>query len=246
MRRGTGLVILVGGTVLLTLGVTHLPEILAESELFRVTNVDLDGARYLSHADAVAAAAIPPETRLWDDTDGVEDRLREHPMVEEVRVRRRLPGTLVLEVVEREPVAFLPTPTLTPVDQRGRHLPVDPALHVLDLPLVSPSEEGTDGELTAAQVHLLASELYRLSRMDPLLHGSVSDVAMGSWGEVVLRLAEPRMVFRYPAPINPGRLREGLLVLADALERHPDRTPVAVDLRFADQVVVRLDSSASR
>jgi cell division septal protein FtsQ len=246
MRRGTGLLGLVGATAALSLGVTHLPEVLSESDLFRVAQVDVEGARYLAEEEALEVAAVASDANLWDRTDDVAERLRGHALIQDARVRRRFPRTLVLEVVERDPVALLPTPTLTPVDRHGRSLPVDPAFHVLDLPLLQPAQEGMDRSLTPAQIRDLASEIHRLSRLDPLLHGSLSDVSMGSWGEVVLRLAEPRVTVRYPPPMTPGRLREGLLVLADVMERHPDRTPNTVDLRFADQVVVRLDSSAAR
>lgn len=246
MRRGMGLLMLVGGTVLVVLAVTHLPQVLDESGIFRVTGVELEGARYLTEAEAGAAVAIPPGTNIWEPTDELADRLRRHPLVRDVRVRRRLPGTLVLQVVEREPVAFVPTPALTPVDRNGSRLPVDPTVHTLDLPILSVGREGVDGAPTPGQVHLMAAEVYRLARLDPLVHGALSDVALGPWGEVILRLSEPRVDLRYPAPITPTRLREGLLVLADALERHPDRAPRLVDLRFADQVVVSFNLHGAR
>lgn len=246
MRRGAGLLILVGGTALGSLAVTHIPEAVAEAELFRVAVVELEGSRYLTEAEALETAAVPPDASMWDRTEDVAERLRAHPLVHEARVRRRLPRTLVLEVVERDPVALLPTPALAPVDRDGRRLPVDPAFHLLDLPLVQPEQEGTGRALTPPQIRSLASEVHRISELDPLLHESLSDVTVGAWGEVVLRLGEPRVTLRYPAPLTAGRLREGLLVLADAMERHPDRTPETVDLRFADQVVVRLHSSTAR
>lgn len=246
MNRGTGLLVLVGFTALLTLGVTHLPEAMAESEVFRVSKVEVEGIRYLSEEEALAAAALPPDLNLWDPTEGVADRLRTHPLVREARVRRKLPRTLVLELVEREPVALLPTPVLTPVDPDGRRLPVDPSLHVLDLPLLRAEQEDTGRGLSPTELRVLAGEVHRLERLDPLLHASLSDAGVGAWGEVVLRLAEPAVIMRYPPPLTPARLREGLLVLADALERHPDRMPEVVDLRFADQVVVRLTSPGGR
>jgi cell division septal protein FtsQ len=246
MRRGTGLFVLVVMTAILALGTTHGPEALADAELFRVTRVNVEGARYLSEAEALETARVPTDASLWVDTGPMLDRLRGHPLVREVRVRRRLPGTLVLEVVERQPVALLPMPTLRPVDRDGRLLPIDPALHRLDLPLLEARSGAGASSLSPAELRTLAGELDRLEALDPLVLASVSDAAIGPWGEVVLRLAEPRVTFLYSPPLNPTRLRQGLLALADALERSPDRPPTTVDLRFADQVVVGVPSSGPR
>lgn len=246
MRRGTGLLVLVGVTAVVSLAVTHLPEALAESSLFRVAHVEIEGARFLPEDEARSVAALAADANLWDDPEPVEARLRSHPLVREARVRRRLPRTLVLEVTEREPVALVPTPVLAPVDREGRTLPLDPGLHVLDLPLLRPRREGSAEPLAPGQLRLLASEVDRIARLDPLVHAALSEAGLGPRDEVVLRLVEPNVTLRYVAPLTHARLREGLLALADAIERHPARRAHVVDLRFADQVVLRLSPTHER
>lgn len=238
MRRGTGLLVLVSATAVAAAGVTHLPDALAETELFRVSQVWVEGNRYLTEAEVLETAALPPDASIWSDLEPPASRLRAHALVEEVRIRRRPPGTLRVEIVEREPVALLPAPTLTPVDREGRTLPLAPERHPLDLPLVQPAAEDGSRPLTSAEVRLLARELERLGELDPLVLASVSEAALGAWGDVHLRLGDPRVTLRYHPPLGAARLREGIVVLADALERDPERRPEAVDLRFADQVVV--------
>lgn len=135
---------------LLAWGASLVPGLLAGLPFFQVDVVEVEGARYLEVADAVQAMAVPSEASVWDDPAPWEEGLRRHPLVRDVRVRRRLPSTLVAEVVEREPVALIATPMLEPVDREGRFLPIDPVVHRLDLPLLevpdAPMGEGAGPE----------------------------------------------------------------------------------------------------
>ena len=253
MPRGI-LIVLVGvGITMLTLGVTRVTQSLAQVEQFHVRNVELEGSRYLARDEVLAFIGLSAELSVWDDLEPVAARLRSHPLLLEARVGRRLPSTLVFTVTEREPVALFPTPVLAPVDREGRRLPIDPSEHPLDLPLLHPREDGwngveaggtrptgiDDGTLSPVPLRILAGEISRLGTMEPDVAASLSDVAMDRWGDVILRLSDPSVEIRYRPPLSPARLREGLQVLGDALDRAPDRRPRAVDLRFEDQVVVR-------
>jgi hypothetical protein len=164
-----------------------------------------------------------------------------------VRISRRIPGRLVVHVTEREPVALLPNPTLVPLDGEGLFLPIDPAAHRLDLPLIHPRSDpaGRGPLLTAAQLRSLVGELAAIGEIDPEVGAAISDVAFDPWGDVMARL-ESGVLLYYRPPLTARRLQEGLVVLADVRERHPERTPAAVDLRFADQVVVSLDAARGR
>jgi hypothetical protein len=253
------LLLVVGlGTVALLLGVGRVAKALTQVEWFHVRTVELEGNRYLGQEEAMAHLSLSSQRSVWDDLEPVEARLRSHPLVLEARVRRRPPSTLILTVTERDPVAFLPTPVLAPVDRDGRRLPIDPSEHPLDLPLLqagtegwngagtggtvspgAPDGEGGDGTLTPVQLRILAGEVSRLGALEPDVAASLSDAALDRWGDVILRLSEPAVEIRYRPPLAPGRLREGLQVLGDALDRAPERRPRAVDLRFEDQVVVR-------
>ena len=258
MPRGLFLLVVGLGTIALVLGVSRVAKALAQVEWFHVRTVELEGNRYLGLEEVMAHLGLSSERSVWDDLEPVEARLRAHPLVLEARVRRRPPSTLILMVKERDPVAFLPTPVLAPVDRDGRRLPIDPSEHPLDLPLLQARAEGWngagmggavppaasdaeagEGTLTPAHLRTLAGEVSRLGAMEPDLAASLSDAALDRWGDVIFRLSDPAVEIRYRPPLSPGRLREGLQVLGDALDRAPARRPRAVDLRFEDQVVVR-------
>ena len=236
MRRRRLLGLLSGLTASLA-GVTlahRLPEALVEMESFRVTGVELEGARRLVLSEAVAAAGRPARASVWDDFTAWEAGLRGHPLVRSARIRRRLPGTLVFVIEEREPVALLSTPTLEPVDEEGRVLPLDPATDAVDLPLLR--VDLTD----PPRIRILTGELARLGRVEPAFLGEVSEVGTDERGDVVARWGVPLVTFRFRPSVPPRRLREGVRALADATGRQEGKPPVGVDLRWADQVVVRV------
>ena len=211
-----------------------LNERFVRMEVFRVTGVELEGARHLSREDAVASAGIGVGASVWDDPSPWEARLAQHPLVRSARIMRRLPSTLVLVVEESDPVALLPTPTLQPVDEDGRVLPLDPTLHPLDLPLlrVDPSEE--------RGIRILSAESARLGRVEPAFLGEVSELALDEQGNVLAGWGLPQVTFRFRPHVTSRRLREGKRALADAVRREPGGRAGTVDLRWADQVVVRL------
>lgn len=230
----------VAGVVALGGAAGRIPDALARVDFFEIRTVRVEGARWLTDEEATRMLGLPPGTNLWEDLSPWAERIRQHPLVAEARARRRIPGTLVLQVVERQPVALLPSPALEPVDPEGRPLPIDPVLHRLDLPLLQPHLEGSPDErsLTPVRLRTLTAELKRLSEAEPDFLASVSEVAMDEGGDVVARLSSPQIVVRFRVPLASRRLQEGWVVLEDALLRRPGVRVRALDLRFADQVVV--------
>lgn len=214
------------------------PVALSKLDSFEVQEVRLEGTRFLERTEAIRTAGIGAGASVWDDSSEWERRLGEHILVERARVKRQLPHTLVLEVEESIPVALLPMPTLEPVDRHGRVLPIDPAQHRLDLPVLqATTSPGRADFSSSAELKVLLSEVVRLREIDPELVRRASELAIDPRGDVIVRLFSPEVEIRYSAPIQATRLAEGLHALSDALKRTDDVR--VVDLRFEGQVVVR-------
>ena len=212
--------------------------LLSDLELFRVTSMELSGQRYLTAAEAVSLAAVPDGASVWDDPASWEARLRSHELVRDARIRRRLPGTLVVVLEEREPVALVPTPTLEPVDETGRLLPIDPAVHRLDVPLIRVADV-SDGSHQRV-VSTLAREAARLRQVAPIFSENASELALDDRAALQVLWGEPAVVFRIRPGAPEARLNEGIRALAHARAQAGSVEPTSVDLRFADQVVVAL------
>ena len=209
-------------------------------EAFRVTEVQVRGLRHVERQEVLDIMDLGSEASVWEPRDVWEARLVEHPLIRAVRSQRVLPGTLRVDVVERRPVALVPTPTLEPVDAEGVLLPIDPVAHRLDLPVLGGRTRVARGaRIVPARLRRLAGEVSRLGEAEPTLMGMVSEVWWSDDNTLAARWSKPQVDLLLRPGTAPVRLREGLAVLAEALTRVPDRPPGTVDLRYADQVVVR-------
>jgi hypothetical protein len=74
---------------------------------------------------------------------------------------------------------------------------------------------------------------------DTAFHQMLSVVSETPDHTVRARWSNPPVEFLLRPDTPPRRLREGLAALADALGRDPGHPPDVIDLRYADQVVVR-------
>ena len=218
----------------------EVPAALSRVDTFRVKDVHVRGTRYLSRSEVIDQMGVSPRSSVWADPDEWEEALTAHPLVRQASVRRRVPDRIEVSIEERRPVALVPTPTLEPVDPEGVRLPLDPAEHRLDLPLVQTDRPPAAGSrLLPERTRLLVSEVGRLTTADTAFQQSVSEIRWASGNALVARWADPDVEFLVPLGAPPERLREGLAALAHAAARSQPGTPASVDLRFAGLVVVR-------
>ncbi len=234
------------GVTLVTLlawGVTFVPSLLTHMATFDVVGTEVEGRRYLTHAQVIQIAGISDSASVWDDFSDWESHLQEHPLILEASIERLLPGTLKIRIREREAVALVAMPTLEPVDREGRRLPVDPAVVPLDLPIIrlpeDPAQEGRPP--SAARIRPLARVAERM-QSDPTFWARLSDLTIARDG-IEATWGDPAVLFRFPLEIEPYRLREAVSVLGHAIAADSVRTPRTVDLRYQDQVVVRYRGS---
>jgi cell division protein FtsQ len=94
-----GVVLVLGGLAWLVYGTSVLG----------VRDVRVEGAETLTALEVEQAAAVPMREPLASlDVDAIRARVRALPPVDRATVSRGLPGTVVIEVVERQPVAAVP------------------------------------------------------------------------------------------------------------------------------------------
>lgn len=241
MRREVRIILLTLAIGALWTGGTRVAEAVSALDTFRITEVDIVGLESMERGDILALLDVTRDNSVWDDLGVWEERLALHPLLKEARVTRRIPGTLIVELIERRPVALASKPVLEPVDGDGVFLPLDPALRRMDLPvLVTRDHPAAGSRLLPSRERTLAAEVARLMEADTSFLQRVSEVEWGTdRNTVVIRWSEPEVTFLLAPGAPPRRLREGLTVLRDALDRDMGHVPAVIDLRYADQVLVR-------
>lgn len=231
------------GTALLGIAAVWGPrglDAMAEMQTFRISEVEVTGAQVMVEDSVVAQMRLGQFASVWGDRDAWTDRLVRHPMIRTARVERRLPNRLRVQIEERRPVALAGTPTLEPVDAEGVRLPIDPTQYPLDLPIIAATRfPPSDAAVFPAEVRGLAAEVTHLWEADLELYQRISTIAQAADGSIVVRLMSPDVEILLPPRAPEGRLREAMDALNHAIGTAPGNLPTVVDLRYADQVVVR-------
>jgi cell division protein FtsQ len=203
------------------------PKVLRQFEFFRVRKVEVLGARYTPVADVLERLRVDTTRSVWDPLGPLGARVQSHPQIERVAVTRRLPGTLVVEITERRPVALIATPDgLRAVDEQGRRLPLDPSRTPVDAPVVSATPRDT------TVYHLLGA----MQREAPRLYARVSSIARVGRDELVLHFAD--LPVRAMTSVTLARLSDIEPVERDLARRQLHAAEL--DLRYRDQVIARL------
>jgi hypothetical protein len=161
------------------------PLLLRQIPFFAIRRVEIIGARYMAGEQLVAALKLTPDQNLFDPLGAAEERVVAVPGVERAWLSRRLPGTLRLTVVEREPVGLVSTDTgMVPLDCDGQLLPYDPARSGLALPILQRADS------------ILARALCVVRAGDSALFDAVQAVHYGRGQGVMLELPEQRVWLR--------------------------------------------------
>jgi cell division protein FtsQ len=203
------------------------PRALAQLAFFRVRKVEILGLRYTDPTELLARLHVDTSRSVWDPLPPIAARAAAHPGVATAVVTRRLPGTIVVNVTERRPVALVSSGTaLRAVDERGVLLPIDPSRTPVDAPVVSAAPRDV------AVYHLLGA----MQREAPRLYSRLSSIRTIGGGEMLLQVAD--LTVRTMTSVTLARLSD-----IDPVERDLARRQLRaaeLDLRYRDQVIARL------
>jgi cell division protein FtsQ len=201
------------------------PLMLRRMDFFRVRRVEIVGAHYVAPSDILSRLNVDTTISVWAPTKPLAARVARYPEVRSVVVHRKLPGTLVVEITERVPVALVPANGgLRVYDERGVLLPIDPARVTVDVPVLMQRDTALLRLLGAVRVGM------------PGLYARVSSVRRVGRDELLLMLKTGPV--RAMQDVTLARLAEIDPVEADLARR---QVRVAeIDLRYRDQVIARL------
>lgn len=202
---------------------------------FRVEQIEVTGLRRMERM-SVYAVALDQRSRAMPliDLESVRQRLLDYPWIADARVSRRLPDTLVIDIVEREPVAIWQNHgQLMLIDASGRPLEPVSAEAMPALPLVI-GEGANEQEPAYQRLMVTAPALKPLVRAASWVGDRRWDLLFESGEKLALPEGEDAAA---KALAKFGAL--------DARDRLLGRGYVSFDMRIAGQLVLRMPDGTS-
>ncbi len=208
------------------LGVVALVLAVLASPIIGVREIQIEGARYMS-ADLLVAVekSLDGKSILTVDTNSAERRLEGDPWVESVRIRQFFPSRLVIEIVERKPVAFYigVDNRSRVVDAQGRVLAVETGQPTAYLQITGVGPNLAPGS-SAGSVYKAAAQL--AGGFPEELSGRVLNVGVGGPNQLVMTLRSGTLINFGP----PSDLQNKLISLVVLLRRQDPKQIISIDL----------------
>ena len=216
----------------------------AHAHVLTVDRIIVSGNERLSKGDVMAVlSGLRGESLLFTNLDGWRRRLLASPWVKDAALRRSLPATIEVAVLERSPVGVARmNGELYLVDERGVIIDqFGPQYADLDLPIIDGLSAGGESMADEARAEL-AARVITAVRTRPALAKRLSQVDVTDGHNATVILSGDPAVLELGDDQFVPRL-ESYLSLAPTLhERVADID--YVDLRFDDRIYVRPASAA--
>ncbi|HEV2180636.1 MAG TPA: FtsQ-type POTRA domain-containing protein [Gemmatimonadaceae bacterium] len=222
------------------------PRLLSQLGYFHVRQVEIYGAVYAQPSRIISRMQVDTTMSIWMNLAPLERRVARDPQVRSVAIERKLPGTLVVRMVENAPVALVESSGTTGkggsgnavrvVDGTGHALPIDPSRTNIDLPVV----ESADPSVLKLLADVKAREPRLFAQISSVRHASRFAAGSGARASASdeLDVVLPSVMVRALVGVSAERLADVIPVEADLARRHA--RVAELDLRFRDQVIARL------
>ncbi len=243
LKLASGLAVVVGASLAVAWSARHYA---LTSPRFAIHTVDLVGAKRTTVEQAKAQSGVSQGDNIFAlDTDAAERKLLENPWISEVKVTRRLPNTLRVELTEREAAAvvalaehvYLVTREGVPFKEVQ---PGDP----YDLPLItgaSPENLARDRTREIERIQTGLEVLRQFERVPLSKVYPAEEVHLADAGDVTLTCGKEGVTLE----LGTGPWRKKLLMAEEVVGelRKKGRTPGIVFLdnqAHPERVVVRM------
>jgi cell division protein FtsQ len=216
--------------------------VVAHARMLQVEDIVVRGNERLSKGDVLAVlTGLRGESLVWTDLDKWRRRLLASPWVRDAALRRSLPSTVEVVVLEREPIGvgringdmYLVDDRGVVIDQFG------PQYADLDLPVIDglSAPPGDAGGMTDEARAELAGRVIAALRTNPEIARRLSQVDVSDLHNASVILAgDPAVIYLGEDQFLP-RLRAYLELASTLRARVADID--SVDLRFDGRIYVR-------
>jgi len=218
--------------------------VVTHARMLQIDRIDVAGNERLSKGEVMAVlTGLRGESLMWTDLDAWRGRLLASPWVRDAALRRSLPSTVEVVVLERTPIGIARVKSsggeLYLVDERGVFIDqYGPQYADLDLPIVDGLDADEHTGVTTDPFRAeLAARVIAALRAKPHVASRLSQVDVSDPHNAAVILTGDRALIHLGDDQFLARL-ESYLGLASALrERVPDIE--SVDVRFEERIYVR-------
>lgn len=149
------------------------------TEHLAIRNIDVAGGIMVTSDTVLGLLGATPGENLYAfSREAAEENIRKNPWVESVRVRRRPPDTVRVEITERTPVALVKSGELYVMDVKGELFKRFDPSEDLDLPVITGMTEELAGKMDAGLSGSLLELLGVLSAREGFGAHRVSEINM--------------------------------------------------------------------
>ncbi|MBI3990465.1 MAG: FtsQ-type POTRA domain-containing protein [candidate division NC10 bacterium] len=207
---------------------------------FEITQVVVEGNLQLTAEEIISGLRLPPHLSLLEvDLMEFRQKLLQNPWVREATVRRQLPFTLIVRVVERVPEVVLMPGKAYLLSADGVILAEASPEETLSLPILkAPSERRyMIGEQVLSPQVVKGLTVWREFQAANAVGGVAREITLEEDGSYMVWLGPSMPLIRLRAEDMEGQFQRLLQVLALA---KVDLTAYEyVDLRFGEKVIVK-------
>ena len=223
----------------------QIKEWVHRSDTFSVQTVVINGNQILQTEDVLNQIEIERESNITDlDLDRMQSAIESHPYVKAALVSRRFPSALQIDVVERQPAAYVSQsdkPILA-VDKEGFLLPLLKGKALGGLPVITGIDNfsTTAGKNVGSERVLKALDLLQSNSMvDGAYYQNLSEAHFDSKKGFVAYFVDGNFPVYFGHEDFFERAEKNFVFFRQAKKEKRYRKIVYVDLRFNDQVVVK-------
>lgn len=189
------------------------------------------------------------------NVETIQDRIAKHPEIKKVFVHIDQPSELVIEVIERRPVAILHGENeIRLVDEELETFPFKNADKMYDLPVISgvrfENKPGNIKKYNTDDMRLALFLILNAYKQSRSTYNNISEVSLSDTSKLIVYLSEDSCPFYFPRKFNgniSNKDYQDLIInrlvvfenyLKQHLDSHAENKINYVDLRYSNQVVV--------
>lgn len=226
--------------ILLVLKITSW---LGAQELFHLKELKIEGNRFIKNDEILKYLEIDSSRGIFNiDLKASENRIKKHPLIEQVSVSRHLPSTLKIKILEKKPIAVVSNSKLFAIDEYGSVLPkINPAI-MCDYPIISNLKVKIDKSnhlIKSFELTKILDYLRFLKIEHPSLYSRISEISFSKQMGVYFYLNDGAV----PVLLGIGSLNiksANLETVLKFLEKTNKTTQIEYfDLRFKSQVIIK-------